>query len=275
MNAAEMGCVISIGMFDGVHRGHRRVLARLRETAARHALPAVVVTFDPHPRRVLQPDKAPPMLASLRRRLALLASTGCVDRTLVLPFDQRLREQGADEFVRHVLVERLGMRALVVGENFACGKGRTGTIRYLAELGQRLEFDLHPVSLRPAFDGSESMPASSTVARQLILNGDVSGAAQVLGRRHEIEGVSGGNGELMLPGGMCIPREGDYAVELVARNADVIPARASIRYTATGPCCFVQQARLEPGVSLTMRFIDALVSRAQTEGSRETALVTA
>ena len=108
-------------------------------------------------------------------------------------YDQRLREQGADEFVRHVLVERLGMSALVVGENFACGKGRTGTSRYLAELGQRLEFDLYPVSLRPAFDGSDLVPASSTVARQLILNGDVSGAAQVLGRRHEIEGVSGGS----------------------------------------------------------------------------------
>lgn len=258
MISMKQGCVVSIGVFDGVHRGHRRVLELLRKKAEHHGLPAVVVTFDPHPRRVLRPDKAPPMLVSVERRLELLAATGCVDHTFVMPFDQDRCEQSADDFVSHTLIDCLAIRALVVGANFVCGKARTGTIDYLTQLGKTANFSVHPVPLRPAFDDLSAEPASSTVIRRLILDGDVRSSARLLGRYHELECKVGSRGEMLLPPGMCVPRDGRYSVHLHSRHGARQPACVKIQGDEGYHRGLTRRDDFEPGTHVTMQFVDVV-----------------
>jgi riboflavin kinase/FMN adenylyltransferase len=274
IDAQARGCVVSIGVFDGVHRGHRRVLEILRETATRRALPTVALTFDPHPRLVLQPHKALPMLVSLRRRQSLLLATGYVDRCVVLPFDQRQREQSADDFVRETLVGTLGMRALVVGENFVCGRGRVGTIDYLRKLGLRFGFTVHAVEMDMPHGTTSSVPSSSTEARRLIQAGEVARAASLLGRPHELECVVGGSlsqtrgYELMLPAGMCVPAAGTYTALLSVSHERLVRASVQLirKEDAGGVRCLLQPAGDQsgptprPGMPVTLRFLDALHS---------------
>src|SRR3984885_6085555 len=118
------GSVVSIGMFDGVHRGHRRVLRKLRDQGLTLRLPTVLVTFDPHPLATLRPESCPPLLSTLEGRMDFLPCPGDVDYCLVLKFDRQRSAESAEAFVRGTLVEKLGMRSLIVGENFACGSGR-------------------------------------------------------------------------------------------------------------------------------------------------------
>src|SRR5258705_201002 len=162
------GSVVAIGTFDGVHRGHRRLLQTLRETGAALRLPTIVVTFDPHPRAVLRPDQAPALLVSVEQRLELLALTGAADHCLVLPFDRRISEATAREFVARTLVRRLRMSALVVGENFRCGRGRSGDIALLRALGTEFGFTVHALALRSDAESTLQPPCSSTEMRRLI-----------------------------------------------------------------------------------------------------------
>ncbi|SEB25916.1 FAD synthetase family protein [Variovorax sp. YR216] len=222
-------CVATIGMFDGVHRGHRQVLANLRARGEWSGLPTALVTFDPHPRAVLRGDAgAPKLLSSLADRLQLLAATGAVDYALVLRFDAARAGQSADEFVSTVLLRQLGMRQLVVGENFACGRGRQGSVDYLADLGIRLGFSVSPVALDsiPALGGGSSgasVRSSSTEARRLISLGDLAGASAVLERPHELTGIvtrslsrvgASRVVEAELPATMCAPAAADYVGEV-------------------------------------------------------------
>ncbi|MEM5327750.1 FAD synthetase family protein [Paraburkholderia sp. JHI2823] len=255
MKIQKQGCVISIGVFDGVHDGHRRVLQTLRETASDLGLQAAVVTFDPHPRSVLRPASAPAMLVSVQRRLELLQSTGCVDRTYLIPFDRSQREQAADDFVRNTLIGQLGMRALVVGANFVCGKGRVGTVEHLGRLGQSANFSVHPVDLRPAVD---TKPASSTLIRRLILEGDMRRSAQLLGRHHELECETGPDGELFLPRGMCIPPAGRYSVLLRHGCNATLQASVGIANERGLHRCFASRSDFEPGLHVTVQFLDVL-----------------
>lgn len=263
-------CVVSIGVFDGVHRGHRRVLETLREAGARRALPTVVVTFDPHPRLVLQPHKALPMLVSLRRRLSLLAETGNVDRCIVLPFDQCQREQSADDFVHKTLVERLGMRALVVGENFVCGRGRVGTVDYLRRLGGQFGFAVDPVAMDVSHRHEPGVPSSSTETRRLIQAGHVMHAAALLGRPHELECVVAGNMtpdwgyELMLPTGMCVPAAGNYAaLASVHRGRPTwVSVQLTLKDSVRAMRCFLRPVggtlAPTPGTPVIVEFLDTL-----------------
>lgn len=226
---APEACVVTIGMFDGVHRGHRQVLAKLRARGEWSGLPTALVTFDPHPRAVLRGDReAPKLLSSLADRLQLLRATGAVDYALVLRFDAERAAQSADEFVSTVLLQRLGMRQLVVGENFACGRNRQGSVAYLADLGSRLGFSVSPVTLDtvPAVgvgNSSASVRSSSTEARRLISLGDLAGASVVLERPHELTGIVtrslsrvGASRviEAELPATMCAPAAADYVGEV-------------------------------------------------------------
>lgn len=236
------GSVVSIGMFDGVHRGHRRVLQTLRETGAAQRLPTVVVTFDPHPRAVLRPDRAPALLVSVSHRLDLLALTGAVDHCLVLPFDKRVSDATARDFIEHTLVQQLGMRALVVGENFRCGRGRGGDIALLRTLGAEFGFAVHPIALRDTAESSARPPCSSTEMRRLIESGDIVSAATWLTRPHEMRGIVStpiaSNGrvvEVALSNGMCTPAAADYAgaVRHQHRAASVwVPALLQVRHAA-------------------------------------------
>jgi riboflavin kinase/FMN adenylyltransferase len=177
-------CVVTIGVFDGVHRGHQRIVARAVQIAAERSLPVVVVTFDPHPDEVVRPGSHPPFLSTARRRAELLAGLG-VDAVCMLPFTYEFSQLGPDEFVRAVLVERLHAAVVVVGENFRFGHRAAGDVLLLADLGGKYEFTAEGVPLLAEAD----VTISSSRIRELLEAGDVAAAARYLGRRHRVEGV--------------------------------------------------------------------------------------
>jgi riboflavin kinase/FMN adenylyltransferase len=179
-------CVATIGVFDGVHRGHQQIIGRARERADALGLPLVVVTFDPHPSEVVRPGSHPAMLTSPRYKAELMAGIG-VDALCVLPFTQELSRLSAAEFVHNVLVEALHVRAVVVGENFRFGHRAAGDVATLRTLGGTFGFAAEGVSLfrDPVVDAV----MSSTLARSLVAAGDMRAAAHVLGRDHRLEGV--------------------------------------------------------------------------------------
>jgi riboflavin kinase/FMN adenylyltransferase len=176
--------VVTIGVFDGVHLGHQRIVARAAAAARELGLPLVVVTFDPHPSEVIRPGSHPALLCSLRRRAQLLAEFGA-DAVCVLQFTLEFSHLGPEDFVRAVLADRLHARRIVVGENFRFGYRAAGDVGLLAELGEKYDFRAEGVPLL-AQDG---VPTSSSAIRELVAAGDVAGAARGLGRPHRVEGV--------------------------------------------------------------------------------------
>jgi riboflavin kinase/FMN adenylyltransferase len=176
--------VVTIGQFDGVHRGHQSVVARAVERGRERGLPVVVVTFDPHPDEVIRPGSHPPFLCSTRRRAELLAGLG-VDAVCVLPFTLAFSRLDPDEFVRAVLVERLHAAAVVVGEDFVFGHRAVGDVALLARLGEKYEYVTEGLPLL-VLDG---VRISSTEIREWLEEGDVAEAAKALGRPHRVEGV--------------------------------------------------------------------------------------
>lgn len=190
------GTVVTIGAFDGAHLGHRRLIQRLRTTAAEIGALAAVVTFDRHPARVVRPGSAPLLLTDLDYRLALLEEAGA-DLVLVLEFDEGRATEPAEEFVAEVLVGYLHARAVVVGHDFHFGRGREGDVALLQRMGARLGFDVTGMRLWAADGagpgaqppGSPLEPVSSTRIRGLLAQGDVGQAAALLGRWHRLSGV--------------------------------------------------------------------------------------
>ena len=177
-------CVATIGEFDGVHRGHQRVVERAREIAQSRQLPVVAITFDPHPDEVIRPGSHPPLLTTARRRSELLAGLG-TDAVFVLPFNLEFSRLSPDEFVRVVLSERLHAAAVVVGENFRFGHKATGDVPMLAQLGEKYDFTAEGVPLLV----DHGVTISSTYIRERLAGGDVAAAARALGRPHRVEGV--------------------------------------------------------------------------------------
>jgi riboflavin kinase/FMN adenylyltransferase len=178
---------VTIGKFDGVHAGHRQVLADLGAAADEQGLLATVVTFDRNPLSLLNPQKCPEALASNAKKLELLEAAG-VGATLVLAFDREFSEQSPEDFVSSVLVEALHARVVFVGADFRFGARGSGTVALLNELGSRFGFEVRQI---PEFVAGDTEPrrASSTWVRQLLDEGDVAGAAVPLGRRHSIRSV--------------------------------------------------------------------------------------
>ena len=175
--------VASIGVFDGVHRGQRVLVAAARQEADRLGLPLVVVTFDPHPLAVVSPNGPPSSLASVERRVELLRSAGA-DDVVVLAFDSALQSTEPEDFVRDVLVGRLDVAAVVVGEDFRFGRRARGDVNLLTRVGTELGFDVVGVPLA----GDAGTFWSSTLVRKLISEGDVAAAADMLGRPYELSG---------------------------------------------------------------------------------------
>ncbi|WP_098955873.1 cytidyltransferase [Pseudonocardia sp. N23] len=186
--------VVALGVFDGVHRGHARLLAHTVETGRRRRRPVVLATFDPHPATVAGPRRDTTPLTGLARRVALAHDHG-VDAVLVLPFcDTMARTPGVD-FVREVLVRALRATDVVVGANFRFGHRGAGDVRLLRRLGPRHDFAVHGIDLLPG--------CSSTRVRELLRAGDPAAAAEVLGRPHRVVGRSVGGlfrTDTMLPG---------------------------------------------------------------------------
>jgi riboflavin kinase / FMN adenylyltransferase len=176
--------VVTIGVFDGVHRGHQRIVARAAAAARDLRLPLVAVTFDPNPAGVIRPGSEPALLCSLRRRAQLLGESGA-DAVCVLEFTVEFSRLSPDEFVRAVLADRLHARRVVIGENFRFGHRAAGDLALLARLGEKYDFQAEGVPLL-AQDG---VTVSSSAIRDMVAAGDVAGAARGLGRPHRVEGV--------------------------------------------------------------------------------------
>lgn len=181
------GSVVTIGAFDGVHRGHRLLIERLRRTGAEIGAASVVVTFDEHPASVVRPGSAPKLLTDLDQKLSLLEQTG-VDLTVVLRFDAQRAAEPAEEFVEEVLVRWLGARAVVVGHDFHFGRDRQGDVPLLQRVGARLGFDVTGIRLVGTARG-DTTAISSTRIRQLVGEGAVAEAATLLGRWHQLRGI--------------------------------------------------------------------------------------
>ena len=182
------GCALTIGNFDGVHRGHQAMLALLKNEAAHRGVPSCVMTFEPHPRdwfaaALAKPDLAPARIATLRDKLAELARCG-VDQAIVLPFNQALASQAPQAFIRDVLVRGLGVRYVLVGDDFRFGAQRAGDYAMLDEAGTQLGFD---VARMQSYE-VHGQRVSSTAVRQALAEGDMRAAAALLGRPYAISG---------------------------------------------------------------------------------------
>ena len=227
--------VVSIGNFDGVHLGHRHVLAHARAVA--DALPVsgavVAVTFNPHPMRVIAPAKAPATITSIPQRVDLLEQAGA-DHVLVLPFDKEMSQWAPDDFIDRVIVRALNATAVVVGENFRFGAKAAGDIAFLREQGVQKGFDVEGLAL----DG-ETQPWSSTYVRGLIAEGEVAEAAHALGRFHSVDGIvvegDKRGRELGFPtanvpasSDFAVPADGVYAGWLQVEDGPVLPAAISV-----------------------------------------------
>jgi len=240
--------VVAIGNFDGVHVGHRRLLDLARARATALDGQAVVLTFEPHPAKVLAPRLAPPLICTPARKRELLAESG-VDVLCLEPFDARTAAQSASEFVARTLVERLGAREVVVGYDFTYGTKRGGNVQTLVEAGRAAGFAVHVVP-QVSVDG---LVASSTKIRELLHEGNVAGARLLLGRDFDVDGTvvrgAGRGRELGIPTanvaaeGELIPRRGIYATRVSVDGGPWIGAATSL---GTNPTFGGQATTLEP-----------------------------
>ncbi|WBB62714.1 bifunctional riboflavin kinase/FAD synthetase [Streptomyces sp. WMMC500] len=180
--------VVTIGSFDGVHRGHQLIIGRTVERARELGVASVVVTFDPHPSEVVRPGSHPPLLTAHHRRAELVADLG-VDALLILPFTAEFSKLSPADFVVKVLVDKLHARAVVEGPNFRFGHRAAGDVAFLSSLGETYDYTVDVLDLQVSGAADDGAPFSSTLARRLIADGDVAGAAEVLGRPHRVEGI--------------------------------------------------------------------------------------
>jgi riboflavin kinase/FMN adenylyltransferase len=177
-------CVVTIGVFDGVHRGHQAIIGEAVRLARERAVPSVLITFVPHPSEVVRPGSHPPVLTSIVRRAELVAQLG-VDVFCALPFTLEFSRMPPDEFVHEALVDRLHASAVVVGENFRFGHKAAGDLSLLEQLGHTFGFSTDGVALLTEDD----MVLSATYVRSCVTAGDMATAARVLGRPHRVDGV--------------------------------------------------------------------------------------
>jgi riboflavin kinase/FMN adenylyltransferase len=222
-------CVATVGVFDGVHRGHQRIVSHALDAARGVQLPVVVITFDPHPDEVVRPGTHPPFLCTARRRAQLLAGLG-VHAVCVLPFSYEFSQLGPDEFVRTVLADRLHAGRVVVGENFRFGHKAAGDVALLQQLGEKYDFTADGVPLLV----SGGVTISSSYIRERLAAGDVTAAAEALGRPHRVEGVvvrgqqrgralGFPTANLETPPHTAIPADGVYAGWLSSLDLDGSP----------------------------------------------------
>lgn len=178
--------VVTIGNFDGVHRGHAGVLTRMVAGARVAGARSVAVTFTPHPQQVHRPETAPPLLTGDTDRLELLAATG-LDAVLLLTYTLEFAQQTAEEFVRRYLVDGLRARTVVVGRDVRFGRGNVGDLSTMVGLGERYGFDVEVIEDVAPDDAARRW--SSTWVRELLEVGDVGAASEVLGRPHRVRGT--------------------------------------------------------------------------------------
>ncbi len=230
---ADRPIALTIGNFDGVHLGHRAMIARLAQAARPQGLPVAVMTFEPQPQEFFAPDQAPARLTSLREKLELLRDCG-VDRTYVFRFGFAFAQLTADQFISRILRDGLGVRRLLVGDDFRFGARRAGDINLLKQVAPQAGFE---VDAMPSVVAAGSR-VSSTAIRACLDGGDLDGAQQLLGRRYSIAGrVVGGDrlgAKLGYPTAniqlkrLRAPLSGIFVVEATGLAADPLPGVASL-----------------------------------------------
>ena len=181
-------CVLTIGVFDGVHRGHAELIARAVKSGRARGVPTVLMTFDPHPMEVVFPGSHPAQLTTLTRRAELAEELG-IDVFLVMPFTPDFMKLTPERYVHELLLERLHVLDVVVGDNFTFGKKAGGNVATLRKAGERFGFAVESVSLVADEHQSGTVTFSSTYIRACVDAGDVVAAAEALGRPHRVEGV--------------------------------------------------------------------------------------
>jgi len=215
------GACVTIGNFDGVHLGHRFIFRRLVEEARRDGHPAVAISFDPHPKMVLHPERRPfYLITTLEEKIRLLAGLG-IDAFILIPFSLEYAKTTAEMFVREILWERLRIRRILIGHDYTFGRGREGNEAFLTEAGQRLGFE---VEVMNAFCVGDTV-ISSTKIREALLAGEVRFAATLLGRSYNLAGrvISGNHRGVRLgfptanlaPDKELVPARGIYAVRVL------------------------------------------------------------
>jgi riboflavin kinase/FMN adenylyltransferase len=248
----ERGCALTLGNFDGVHRGHRALLEVTCELAREHAVPCAVLTFDPAPRDVLRPHNAIPRIQSLERKLVHLERAG-VDGVIVQPFDLELAALPAQQFAER-LRDHLGVRAIAVGHDFRFGHKRSGGVDTLREV---LGIPVREVAALRDEEG----PISSSRIREALGRGEVARAAQLLGRPHELVGqVTPGDRRgrtigfptaNLWPQGGLVPPNGVYAV----RVRGPLGARDGVANLGTRPT-FTGEGQTDPQSRLEIHLLD-------------------
>lgn len=230
--------VLTVGNFDGVHRGHQALFERVKEWAEKLNGESVVMTFYPQPLQLLAPESGPPLITLHEHKIELIAACG-IDVTIVIPFTREFSRISAPSFVKDILVRKIGIKAIVVGYDYRFGHGREGDIDYLRQMGEECGFQLDTVSEYRIYE----TVVSSTLIRQLIRDGDLREANRLLGRAYEVSGtvVSGRRrgGRLLgfptanikLTGQAC-PRPGVYAVQAEVNGANYGGA-ANLGYNPT------------------------------------------
>ncbi len=241
--------MVTIGVFDGVHRGHQQIIGHTVRRAAERGLRSVVVTFDPHPSEVVRPGSHPAVLTEPARKAELMAQIG-VDVFCVLPFTQEFSRLSPEAFVHDVLVEHLHAAHVVVGENFRFGHRAAGDVALLTRLGRTFGF---AVEGAPLVSDNDTV-FSSTYIRACVAAGDVTAAAAALGRPHRLEGVvvrgdrrghqlGFPTANLLTRPYAAIPADGVFAAWLIRdKDGDRLPAAVSI---GTNPSFAGQERRVE------------------------------
>jgi riboflavin kinase/FMN adenylyltransferase len=238
--------VVALGNFDGVHVGHHALIRKVVERAGEMGGESIAVTFDPHPLKVLAPEKAPPLLTTLKTKLSVLEDLG-VQKVICISFTRAFSQQGPEDFIEETLFRGIGAKEVVVGHNYAFGKGRKGNVSHLMEMGERLGFRVwvvDPVKI-------EGVGVSSSSIRDYLKAGDLEHANSFLGRDYLVEGVvSPGHrrgAELGFPTANLsliaemLPRSGVYAV----RVAHGFSLMDGICYVGSQPTFQGQETGLE------------------------------
>jgi riboflavin kinase / FMN adenylyltransferase len=229
--------VITIGAYDGVHRGHLAVIDQVRRRAAEVGGLSAVVTFDRHPATVVRPESAPRLLTTAERKLELLEATG-VDACVIVTFDEQQAAESPESFVERVLVSCLATQSIVVGEDFHFGRHRDGNVDLLRKLGAEHGFEVEPIELVTRLDGVDE-PVSSTAIRRALAGGDIGRANDMLGHLYEARGhvVTGDQrGRLLgfptanveVSNALCLPADGVYAGWYERPDGEVHPCAINL-----------------------------------------------